>query len=103
MGHSGPRNKPGRNRVQPTAAQIRENVIVVPRYYINENRNILRWFHTFDVIVNGQRRSDRHLDIENRIGGLPLRGVVQEGDVLHMTIRDGVLILTSERAAKAAS
>lgn len=94
MPHRGSRNKPGRNRLQPTAAQIRENVIVIPRYYISENRNILRWFHTFDVVVNEERRTDRHLDIENRISGVPLRGIVTEGDVLRMTIRDGALILT---------
>jgi hypothetical protein len=92
------RNKPGRNRIQPTATQIRQNVIVVPRYYINENRNILRWFHTFDVSVNGVVRTGRHLDMENRIGGIALNGFVNEGDILKLTIRDGCLILTTDSA-----
>jgi hypothetical protein len=96
MGHRGPRNNPGRYRIQPTAAQIRENIVVVPRYYINENRKILRWFHTFDVIVNGNVRPGRHLDLENRISGVALRGVINEGDVLKMTIRDGSLLLTTD-------
>ena len=94
------RNKPGRYRIQPTAAQIRQNIIVVPRYYINENRNILRWFHSFDVSVNGVLRTDRHLDMENRIGGIALNGNITEGDILKLTIRDGRLVLTTEGRAE---
>jgi hypothetical protein len=82
------RPKLPRNHIQPTNAQIDSNVIVVPRYVINENRNVLRWFHTFDVEVDGVRKVGRHLDSENRVGGIALKGNVRSGTVLRMTFAD---------------
>ena len=89
------RAKLPRNHIQPTVAQIKVNIIVVPRSYINENRHLLRWFHTFSVVVNGVKREGRHLDLENRIGGIALSRNIEPGSVLRMTIADNTLFLTT--------
>ena len=84
-----------RNHIKPTNAQIKSNLIVVPRYFINENNTALRWSQTFDVEVNGRRFASRHLDSENRIGGIALNGNVESGSILQMTIDDNLLKLTT--------
>ena len=97
------RPKLPRNHIQPTKTQIASNVIVVPRYFINENRNILRWFHTFDVEVEGQVCNSRHLDSENRVGGVAMRGRIDPGTVFHLTISANTLRLTSVPSLKSPS
>lgn len=84
------------NWIRPTAAQIDKNIVGIPRPYIEETRNLIRWSSGFDVIVKGKRVANRHLDRENRVGGLPLRGHVRTGELLRLSIESGVLVLTAE-------
>lgn len=84
-----------RNHIRPTNAQIKSNIIVVPRYFIDENNTALRWTHSFDVEVNGRRFAGRHLDSENRIGGIALNGNVESGSIFQMTLGDNLLKLTT--------
>lgn len=81
-------------RVRPTASQIRSNIIVVPKAFINRHRQKLRWFHAFTVDVLGNLVDHRKRDLENRIGGLRLRDNIRFGDTLQLGIVDGTLVIT---------
>ena len=79
--------------IRPTETQIRTNTFVIPKRTSIRNRQKLRWFHGFDVIIDGVRFTDRKLDLENRIGGLALRTWATHGDLLRLEIIDGVLMI----------
>lgn len=77
---------------RPTEAQIRSNIFVVPKAFINKQRQRLRWFHGFDVVIREDRFTNRKLDMENRIGGIALRHHFRGGQLLKLEIVDGVTL-----------
>jgi len=91
------RQPPAHDRIRPTASQVQNNIVGIPRTFVEQNRAALRWSSGFDVIVKGQRATNRRLDRENRIGGLPLRGHVTAGEVLRLSIQEGALVLAAEQ------
>ena len=78
--------------IRPTEAQIRSNIFVVPKAFINKQRQRLRWFHGFDVVIREYRFSNRKLDMENRIGGTALRNHFRAGQLLKLEIVDEVTL-----------
>ena len=77
---------------RPTEAQVRSNIFVVPKAFINKHRQQLRWFHGFDVVIQENRSPNRKIDMENRIGGIPLRDYFQAGQLLKLEIGDSVTL-----------
>jgi hypothetical protein len=82
--------------IRPTASQIDKNIVGVPRGFVLDHAALFGQSSFFDVLVKGRRVSRRHLDRENRIGGLPLRGHVVAGEALRLTVHDGVLVMDPE-------
>jgi hypothetical protein len=83
----------------PTASQIKNNIIGVPKKFIADNASVLGG--TFDVVFNGKKLTRRSVDRENRLGGLPLRGGIVAGDSLRLVVEGGALVITSEKRAAA--
>lgn len=79
------------DRIQPTAHQISENIMVVPIAFIEQHRGKLPWSR-FDVMLFGERLPNRRLGSDNRVG-IPLNGRVQLGDVLSLSVADGCLVI----------
>ena len=83
--------------IRPTASQIKNNIIGVPKKFIMDNAPVLGG--TFDVVLNGKKLTRRSIDRENRIGGLPLRGDLAVGDSLQLTVEGAALVITSQKRA----
>lgn len=78
--------------LRPTEAQVRRNIVVVPKAFINKQRQRLRWFHGFDVLIREDRFANRKLDMENRIGEIAIRNNFRGGQILKLEIVDGMTL-----------
>lgn len=80
--------------LEPTEAQIRKNILGIPKAFIDRNRDRIRWWLGFDVVFGDQTFSNKRLDRENRLGGIKLRGNIAVGQKLRLEIVDsGTLVL----------
>jgi hypothetical protein len=77
------------NQVRPTERQIAENIIVVPKVFVDEKMQQLK-IDPFAVMFLGEQITARKLDSECRIS-LPLRGRIAPGTVLALDVNNGVL------------
>jgi hypothetical protein len=84
------------DHIRPTAAQVRDNIVGIPKRFVDTTAGALPWSTGFDVLFNGVRISNRRIDRERRVGGLPLRGQINPGEPLRLVVRDGILVITSD-------
>jgi len=78
--------------VKPTEAQIRSNIMVVPKAFINQHAQRLAWHAGFDLLIGDERIANRRLDSENRIGGIPLRNYFRFGQLLRLEVIDSTTL-----------
>ncbi len=78
------------NVICPTEKQIRHNIVVIPKAFLDDVEGKLE--RTFVVVLLGEAIPDRHLDLDRRIS-LPLRGRVKPGTTLTLSISHDALHL----------
>ena len=82
----------GKDRVRPTAHQIRANLFVLPLIFYRMHFDELDW-NNFRVVALGEVFVAQHLD-QNRRVHVRLSGKLSEGDVLTLRVEDSSLIVT---------
>lgn len=82
------------NKIRPTERQIAENIAVIPKAFLDENIGKLDP-RAFAVVFLGEALTNRRLDSERRVS-LPLRGRVQDGAVLTLSVQAGALHVTAQ-------
>ena len=79
------------DRIRPTEHQIAENVVVVPKGFVERHRHAIRW-DGVEAVVFGEAAPNRRLGRDNRVG-LKLKGRVIPGDTLSLAVADGRLVV----------
>jgi hypothetical protein len=79
------------DRIRPTDHQIAENVVVVPKGFVERNRPAIRW-SDFEAVVFGEAIPKRRLGRDNRVG-LTLKGRVAPGETLALSVSNGRLVV----------
>lgn len=77
------------SQVRPTERQVAQNIIVVPKAFIDANMEKLK-AQSFAVVFLGEEIAARKLDSEWRIS-LPLKGRVAPGTILALRVNEDVL------------
>ena len=89
---SGGKTALGDDRVKPTDYQIRSGHIVVPKGFYNRERSSLDWDRSFALVAFGERFESKRIDYDRRLN-FRLRGKISSGEVLQLSINDGVLVI----------
>jgi hypothetical protein len=79
------------DRIRPTDHQIAENLVVVPKDFVERNRHAICWSR-FEAVVLGEAAPNRWLGRDNRVG-LKLKGRVTSGEVLALSVAHGRLVV----------
>jgi hypothetical protein len=77
------------DRIGPTERQIAQNIVVIPKGFIDANPGI-DWRGSFPVRFLGQEIVHKRLDSEHRIS-LPLRGTVP--GTVYRLVAEGVALV----------
>lgn len=81
------------DKIRPTERQIAENVAVIPKAFLDENSSKFNQ-RSFVVVFLGEILPGRRLDSERRVS-LPLRGRVEVGVTLALSVQAGTLHITT--------
>lgn len=76
--------------VRPTANQISNNIIVVPKKFCDVHSEI-DW-SDFTLVAFGNETHHRRLDGDRRIS-VPLKGSLTPGDTLRLSVENGSLVI----------